>query len=1006
MNIPFDSPVLCPVLIGRAHDLTTLRLLVDRAKSGQGQVVLLSGEAGIGKSRLVAEIKTYAAAHNVLIVQGSCFPTDHAIPYAPLLDLLRSFLSGYSSALHASEVEPVAQAFLPLLPDIGHVLADGTSPLTLPQLDPEQEKRRRFESLAHFLTSQARSRPVLLVVEDLHWSDDTSLEFLHYLARRCPAHPLLLLLTYRSDEMHPNLRHFLAQLDRERLSQERSLARLSRDEVEAMLRAIFALPPSARLELADPIYMLTEGNPFFVEEVLTSLIAAGDIFYANGRWDRKPLGELQIPRSVQDAVQQRTDRLSEPARQILTLAAVAGRRFNFALLQELTHHDEYHLLQMIKELIAAQLVVEESTEQFAFRHALTRQAIYADLLVRERKALHRTIGDMMEYLYASALESHLADLAYHFYEAGAWEKVLRYAQRAGEQAQAMYAPRAAIEQFTRALDAAQRGSIPFPTTLYRLRGQAYQTLGDFERARLDYETTLQMARIAENLRGEWQALMDLGSLWAERDYTQTGAYCQQALELAGHMDDPITLAHTLNRLGNWHVNIEQTREALHYHQEALTHFQQAHDPQGIAGTYDMLGMTHALGGDLLQATANYQQAAVLFRELGDRHGLTSSLSTLMLLGGIYETHTMVSGPVSFDECLHFGKQALTLAREIGQPSAEAYTLLSLGQTLGPRGEYAQAFEVAQAGLALSEQIEHHEWMTYGYWELGVLYLDLLALSQAQQQLEQALALAQEVGSWNWIRIISGFLAPTYLLQREFAKAEAILTAALEPDAAIQTIGQRLVWAARADLALARGEPGLALDITNRLIASAANLSEERVIPHLWKLRGEALAALHRAAEAETTLRAAQEAAHALGLRPLLWRICIALGKFYQAQAREAEAEQAFSTARVLIEELAASVPNEHLRAHFLSQATAMLPQKRPLPPDRAAKQAFGGLTAREREVAALIAQGKINREIAEMLVVSERTVETHVANIMFKLGVQSRRQIRVWAIEKGLILQR
>jgi predicted ATPase len=139
---------------------------------------------------------------------------------------------------------------------------------------------------------------VLLVLEDLHWSDDTSLEFLHYLARRCAAHRLLLLLTYRSDEVRPGLHHFLAQLDRERLVKEILLARLTRDEVEAMLRAIFALPPSARLELPDPIYALTEGNPFFVEEALKSLIAVGEIFYANGRWDRKPLGELHVPRSA------------------------------------------------------------------------------------------------------------------------------------------------------------------------------------------------------------------------------------------------------------------------------------------------------------------------------------------------------------------------------------------------------------------------------------------------------------------------------------------------------------------------------------------------------------------------------------------------------------------------------------------------------------------------------------------------------------------------------------
>src|SRR6266849_4915160 len=251
MEVQFAPPIICPVLIGRAHDLTTLRSLVERAQSGQGQVALVSGEAGIGKSRLVAEVKTYAASHDFLLVQGSCFPTDHAIPYAPLLDLLRSFLTGHPSSLPAPEVKQVAQAFLPLLPDAGHVLAGTPSLSMLPALDPEQEKRRRFEILAHFLTSQTRTRPVLLVVEDLHWSDDTSLEFLHYLARRCASHRLLLVLTYRSEDTHPGLQRLVAQFDRERVALEYVLGRRTQSEVEAMLHAIFPEQQVLPAELAE-----------------------------------------------------------------------------------------------------------------------------------------------------------------------------------------------------------------------------------------------------------------------------------------------------------------------------------------------------------------------------------------------------------------------------------------------------------------------------------------------------------------------------------------------------------------------------------------------------------------------------------------------------------------------------------------------------------------------------------------------------------------------------------
>src|SRR6266496_3158284 len=355
METLFGTPIICPVLIGRRAQLTTLRLLVDQARSGKGQIVLLSGEAGIGKSRLVAEAKTYATAQGFLLLQGQCFPTDRSCPYAPLLDLLRAHLATSSPEQVVAEMGSLASALSPLLPDLL---------------------------------------------------------------------PLLVLLTYRSDEVQPGLSHFLAHLDRERLAQECALAPLTRSEVSAMLYAIFALrrsvftvPPLAQVELLDAMYTLTEGNPFFIEELLKSLIEAGDIFYEQGRWKRKELRELHIPRSVQDAVQQRTYHLSEGARQVLHLAAVAGRHFDFALLQALTQQDEAQLLRLIKELIAAQLVVEESAEQFAFRHALTRQAVYAELLVRERKALHRTIAETIEHLYAPALEAHLADLAIHFSEA-------------------------------------------------------------------------------------------------------------------------------------------------------------------------------------------------------------------------------------------------------------------------------------------------------------------------------------------------------------------------------------------------------------------------------------------------------------------------------------------------------------------------------------------------------------------------------------------------------------
>src|SRR5258708_24721066 len=321
-------------------------------------------------------------------------------------------------------------------------------------------------------------------------------------------------------------------------------------------------------EFLDALYTLTEGNPFFVEETLSAMIAAGNIFYAQGYWNRRSLPAARIPQSVQDAVQQRTQHLGEAAKQVLILAVVAGRHFDFALLQQLTQYDEHHLLLVMKELVAAQLVVEESADQFAFRHALTRQAIYSQLLTRARRMLHRTIAETMAQQPPVTPDLHLEDLAYHFYPERDWQKAVDDAQRAGERALGLYAHRAAIDYFTWALEAADHLSLP-PSTqspgprpaLYRARGQAYETLGEFDQAQHDYTHALDAARKMNKRAAEWQSAIDLGFLWAGRDYAQAETWFRQALTLSQALDDPVLPPRSLNRIGNWHLNVEQPHEA-------------------------------------------------------------------------------------------------------------------------------------------------------------------------------------------------------------------------------------------------------------------------------------------------------------------------------------------------------------------------------------------------------------------------------------------------------------
>jgi ATP/maltotriose-dependent transcriptional regulator MalT len=414
-----------------------------------------------------------------------------------------------------------------------------------------------------------------------------------------------------------------------------------------------------------------------------------------------------------------------------------------------------------------------------------------------------------------------------------------------------------------------------------------------------------------------------------------------------------------------------------------------------------LGMTSQINGDLFQAASHYKRAVELFHELDDRRGLVSSLATLALCGPSY-IHDSSLTPFNLNEAIEKGEQALKLAQQIGWRSGEIYAYHCLSICLGPQGAVQRAFELTQHSLEISEEIGHDQWLIGAHFDLGVLHLEIFALSQARQHLELALTLAKEIGSSLWIGTVIGYLASVCILQNDLSGAEAILATELTADTPAQNQMQRLCWCARAELALARGEPDLALSIADRLIASDPNMAPATSIPRLSRLRSEALIVLKRTKEAERELRLAQKSATEQGTRSWSWRIQLELGKLYQSQGRRVEAEAEFGAAQNISDVVIAEIQNPALHEIFQARAALELHRSAPVSPRQMEKEKFGGLTAREREVAALIAQGQSNREIAETLVVSERTVESHVTNILAKLNFPSRASIAVWVVEKGL----
>jgi DNA-binding CsgD family transcriptional regulator len=844
----------------------------------------------------------------------------------------------------------------------------------------------------------------------MHWSDEPSLDLLIYLARKCSHLPILFALTYRSDEISPELRHCLATLDREHLAQDFLLQRLTRAEVDAMLQAIFAHDQTISAGLLESIYALTEGNPFFVEEMLKSLLITGEITNQEGVWEHTSLFGAHvlhpaIPRSVQDAVYQRIKQVSETARQALTLAAVAGRRFDLPILQRVMQIDEASLLTCMRELVDVQLVKEETADRFAFRHALTRQAVYSGLLAGERRMFHRTLAETIEQhaLPLSVLDSGIEDLAYHFYAGEVWTKSVEYGQRAGERAHLLLAPRAAIEHLTRALDALSHlGGKPSASAL-RTRGLAYATIGAFEQARSDHEYALSLARDERDTSIEWQSLLDLGFLWAGRDYTQAGRWFRAALELARELGETTFQAHSLNRVGNWLVNTGDVADGMQAHRDALAIFEALQDKAGLAETFDLLGMANGIFGDNIQAVEQCDRAIQTLRELNDRPGLVSSLASRVAYASPGWVETTLSACDSPAQCSRDLTEALNLARQVDSMANQAFSEWVAGLAFTSFGQFGQGLAHAREALYIASRIQHTQWLAAAYFTLGRVYCLLLEPTLAVQAFEAGLAHAQEISSAWWIGNISAYLAQAYLLQGRPKQAEAALQAVMERGKQPANSPERRVRWVWGELALATGETEVALGIAEQLLASAPGSRSKQPIPWLLKLKGEALGALSRREEAIQVLLEARSGALARHERPLLWQIDRSLGQIYRQLKQNDLSQRRFALAREEIVSLASAVDDDSLREDFLQTALGALPKESSVSANRAAKEAFGGLTERERAVTLLVAQGKANQEIADALVVAKRTVETHINNIMHKLGLTSRAQLAVWAVERGLL---
>ena len=755
---------------------------------------------------------------------------------------------------------------------------------------------------------------------------------------------------------------------------------------------------------------------------MKALISAGDVTRrADGAWHSRPLARVETPRTAVEAVRRRLSGLTVPARDVASIAAITGRRFDFEFLQTLTGHGERALLALMRELIAAQLVTEESSDRFAFRHALTRQAIVGELLARERATLHRAVADELERCGESS-DTNYELIAYHAYGAMDWPRALAASSQAAEHALALQAPREALAHLDRAFQAAERASLATPASLRMLRGRALETLGDLQGAHDDFEAAWHSARHDTRETDAWESLHALGKLWAARDHERAGEYRREALTLARFIGDAALIARSLNRVANWHVNIDQPAPAIRDHAEALALFERSGDRQGVAETVDLLAMTHFVAGNLVQSAAMYERALQLHEEIGDARGIASALALSILCDGSNHASCTAFGASEIASRPDVVDRSIRLTKDIGWRAGEAFVRYLLGDVLSWRGEYDRALPLVRESLVIAQEMAHLQWECGASCALGLILLNLQNPALARAPLEQARAIALRLGSRTWTRWSSAPLAVALAQLGEFESARVLINdasipasigrEALQPgDEDSPTLGERYLALASAELAHCEGNALRVLEIVDARLhweqtqagnhVTSDGATARGSVPRLTFLRARALLAIDRLEEAEQALMQARDEAAASGARAMLWRVHAALGDVHRKQRRRVESRLEYDAARRIAHEMAALVPDVALRETFLRAVNEIAPSSRAPTKLQKAKALFGGLTSREREVARLVAQGKANRAIARTLGIGERTVEGYVASALAKRGFPTRARLAAWTVEQG-----
>ena len=1034
---------LCPVVVGRDDELTILRSALDRALQGYARGIFISGEAGIGKSRLCRGIIKDAQLRGLAPVIGLSSPQDLALPFGPVVDALRRALTRMASLNTPLQpaLAPVAPSLALLLPELG---------VAAPQDAPESpmlQRRHFFDALTHALRTVAAlgagdsegATPLVLVLEDLHWADESTLELLQFLFRSTagndpavsvPGQGMLVVGTFRVEGLAdaPTVTRTLSALLATRTAHQLELRPLTVEQLEHMLEATLGRPVSP--DVVSAFFERGEGNPFVTEELLGALAAAGQLDRTDAA--RMEVAALHLPLSLRGAVLDRLGLLPLEARELLSTAAVVGRVFDLDLLAAVTGLESDALWPQLRLTLRGNLIEENPAEggsatattgdRYRFRHALTRDVIYEELLGPERRTLHAAVARALEArlsLVGDVVDGDTIEaLAYHYRLAGDRVKAPDFALRAAERDRALLAFAEARRHYAEALayfpaaDPARlpileqlgllslalldiQGAVPYldaATALLRALGltrKAAVVAGEMHHLLW----FIDLARF-QAMVGELDALAEAaysggdGAGPADADALATYAAAALAHAVYAHYDRAdlwarraFDLAAALRRAG--HPTIApispSTYKAMLARGHARLHGllgEGSAQETAEAGIRDLretleLGQRHALP-EVVQLTYNFLPRGLL--ELGrdaEAAALIDAADEYARRSGVAPIADMRGYALLFagrwSEGVALMREAIEVSRVIGSPGKLALELTALGHLLAAQGDGAGAIAVLSEALALLEPS--------GQFVTLAPCLTGLACACARNGDEDRAAALYERGRMLWQATQDRGTVIALLLEGCLFYAGRGETPRAEE------------WAG--DLAAAAGPMPLP-------VAAAA----------LAHARGSALAAAGDHAAAQRELRDAMARWSALR-RPYegAWAQA-ALGAGLLATAGRVPAQRAAADAELVAAEdtfRRLGAARDLAGVADLRRRAGLQAQERRRQSLAQGRAPYGDLTPREREVLRLLAEGRTNRAIAQALFIAEGTAELHVSRILGKLGCSTRSQAVAYAVAHHLI---